>query len=54
MKLWLAQVGRERIEETLDPERIAERLVSTYERKGYTREWINQRFAGNFGPQGID
>ena len=43
MKLWLAQVGRERIEETLDPERIAERLVSTYERKGYTREWINQR-----------
>ena len=43
MKLWLAQGGRERIEETLDPERIAERLVSTYERKGYTREWINQR-----------
>ena len=42
-KLWLAQVGRERIEETLDPELIAERLVSTYERKGYTREWINQR-----------
>ena len=42
-KLWLAQVGRERIDETLDPELIAERLVSTYERKGYTREWINQR-----------
>ena len=42
-KLWLAEVGRERIEETLDPELIAERLVSTYERKGYTREWINQR-----------
>ena len=42
-KLWLAQVGRERIEETMDPELIAERLVSTYERKGYTREWINQR-----------
>ena len=42
-KLWLAQVGRERLEETLDPERIAERLVATYERKGYTREWINQR-----------
>lgn len=42
-KLWLAQVGRERIEETLDPELIAERLVTTYERKGYTREWINQR-----------
>lgn len=42
-KLWLAQVGRERIDETLDPERIAERLVATYERRGYTREWINQR-----------
>ena len=42
-KLWLAQVGRERIDETLDPELIAERLVATYERKGYTREWINQR-----------
>ena len=42
-KLWLAQVGRERIEETLDPELITDRLVSTYERAGYTREWINQR-----------
>lgn len=42
-KVWLAQVGRERIEETLDPELIAERLVAIYERKGYTREWINQR-----------
>ena len=42
-KLWLAQVGKDRIEETLDPELIAERLVATYERKGYTREWINQR-----------
>lgn len=42
-KLWLAQVGRERIEEALDPELIADRLVSTYERAGYTREWINQR-----------
>ena len=42
-KLWLAQIGRERLEETLDPELIAERLVATYERKGYTREWINQR-----------
>jgi nitrogen fixation-related uncharacterized protein len=37
-KLWLAQVGRERIEETLDPELIADRLVSTYERAGYTRD----------------
>ena len=42
-KLWLAQVGRERIDETLDPELIAERLAATYECKGYTREWINQR-----------
>ena len=42
-KMWLAQVGRERIEETMDPELIAERLINTYERKGYTREWINQR-----------
>ena len=39
-KLWLAQVGRECIEETLDPELIADRLVSTYERAGYTQEWI--------------
>lgn len=42
-KQWLAQVGRERIEETLDPELIVDRLVTTYERKGYTKEWINQR-----------
>lgn len=42
-KLWLAQVGRERMEETMDPELITERLVATYERKGYAREWINQR-----------
>ena len=43
LKMWLAEVGKDRIEETLDPELIAERLVATYERKGYTREWINQR-----------
>ena len=42
-KLWLAQVGRERIEETFDAELIADRLVATYERLGYSREWINQR-----------
>ena len=42
-KVWLAEVGCDRIEETMDPELIAERLVATYERKGYTREWINQR-----------
>ena len=45
-KLWLAQVGRERIEETLDPELIAERLVATYERKGYTRELLPETPAG--------
>ncbi len=43
LKAWLAQVGRERIDETLDPELIAERLIAAYERRGYTREWINQR-----------
>lgn len=42
-KLWLAHVGKDRIEETLDPELIVDRLVRTYERQGYTREWINQR-----------
>lgn len=42
-KLWLAQVGRERIEETIDPEITIERALATYLKKGYTREWINQR-----------
>jgi len=42
-KLWLAQIGRERIEETIDPELTIERALETYLRKGYTREWINQR-----------
>ena len=41
-KLWLAQVGRERIEETIDPELTIERALETYLKKGYTREWINQ------------
>ena len=40
---WLAQVGRERIEETIDPELTIERALETYLKKGYTREWINQR-----------
>lgn len=39
LKLWLAQVGRERIDETLDPELIAERLVDTYMRKGYPAQF---------------
>ena len=42
-KLWLAQVGREHIEETIDPELTIERAMETYLKKGYTREWINQR-----------
>ena len=42
-KLWLAEVGRERIEETIDPELTIERALETYLRKGYSREWVNQR-----------
>ena len=42
-KMWLAQVGRERIEETIDPELTIDRALTTYLKKGYTREWINQR-----------
>ncbi len=42
-KMWLAQVGRERIEETIDPEQAIDRAFETYLKKGYTREWIYQR-----------
>ena len=42
-KLWLAQVGRERIDETIDPELTIDRALETYLKKGYSREWINQR-----------
>ncbi len=42
-KMWLAQVGRERIEETIDPEQAIERALETYQRKGYSDEWIHQR-----------
>ena len=42
-KLWLATVGRERIEETIDPELTIDRALETYLKKGYSREWINQR-----------
>ena len=42
-KLWLAQVGRERIEETIDPELTIDRALENYLKKGYSREWINQR-----------
>lgn len=42
-KLWLAQVGRERIEETIDPELTIDRALETYARLGYPEDWINQR-----------
>lgn len=42
-KMWLAQVGRDRIEETMDPELTIDRALATYLQKGYSREWINQR-----------
>lgn len=42
-KMWLAQVGRERIEETIDPELAIDRAVETYQKKGYTDDWIHQR-----------
>ena len=42
-KVWLAQVGRERIEEVIDPELTIERALEAYAKKGYSREWINQR-----------
>ena len=42
-KLWLAQVGRERIEETIDPEQAIDRALETYLKKGYSEEWVHQR-----------
>lgn len=42
-KLWLAQVGYERLEENEDPELTIDRALETYLAKGYTKEWINQR-----------
>lgn len=42
-KMWLAQVGRERIEEIIDPELTIERALDTYAKKGYSPDWINQR-----------
>ena len=42
-KMWLAEVGKERIDEIIDPELTIERALATYFRKGYSREWINQR-----------
>lgn len=42
-KLWLARVGRERIDEIEDPEIGIDRLMETYQKKGYSKDWINQR-----------
>lgn len=42
-KIWLAQVGRERIEETIDPEQAIDRALETYLKKGYSEDWIHQR-----------
>ncbi len=42
-KQWLAEVGRERIEEVIDPELTIDRALETYLKKGYSNEWINQR-----------
>lgn len=42
-KLWLAHVGTERIEETIDPEQAIDRALETYQKKGYSDEWIHQR-----------
>ena len=42
-KMWLAEVGKERIDEIIDPELMIDRALDTYLKKGYSREWINQR-----------
>lgn len=42
-RLWLAAVGRERIEETIDPEQTIDRALETYQKKGYDADWIHQR-----------
>ena len=42
-KMWLSEIGKERIDEIIDPELTIERALETYLEKGYTREWVNQR-----------
>ncbi len=42
-KIWLAEIGKERIDEIIDPELTIDRALETYLKKGYSREWINQR-----------
>ena len=52
-KLWLAQVGRERIEETIDPELTIDRALETYLKRGYSREWILDKY-GVYSGEDID
>ncbi len=42
-KMWLAQIGRDRIEEMIDPELTIDRVLETYAKKGYSPDWVNQR-----------
>lgn len=42
-KMWLSEIGKERIDEIIDPELTIDRALAIYLQKGYTREWINQR-----------
>ena len=44
-KMWLAEVGKERIYETIDPELAIDRAIETYQKKGYSDEWIHQRIS---------
>lgn len=43
LKMWLAEIGKERIDEIIDPELTIDRALETYVKKGYSREWVNQR-----------
>ena len=46
LKMWLAQVGRERIDEMIDPEQSIDRAIQNYRRMGYSESWINERIKG--------
>lgn len=52
LKLWLARIGYERIEETEDPELAIDRAMQTYLKKGYSKDWINQRVITTFNISG--
>ena len=52
-KLWLAQVGSERIDEIIDPELTLDRALETYLKKGYDRNWVNQRLQTSQVPKGL-